>query len=319
MIRPLPAASAALALLMLASLTVGAAHVDLRRAASDPMAMRVLMESRLPRTLAVALTGASLSVAGLLIQALVRNRFVGPDTTGTAEGAALGLLAITLAAPAAPVWVKMIAASLTALAATALFLAIIRRLPAREVMLVPIAGLVLSGVVGAGVSFVAWQADLMQQIGVWLGSGEFSGIIAGRYELLWLAGGSAVLAWFAADRFAILSLGDGVAAGLGLNAAAVMRLGVVVVSVVTAMVVVTVGMVPFLGLVVPNIAARIMGDNLRASLPVVAVGGAALLMGCDLAARLLVAPYELPVGMILGIVGAGLFLTLLYRPQAYRA
>lgn len=312
---PLALALAALVPLMLVSLGVGAADVDLLSAASDPRAALVLMQSRLPRTLAVVLAGASLALAGVVVQALVRNRFVGPDTTGTAEGAALGLLAVTLLAPGAPIWAGMLAASVTALAATALLLAIIRRLPAREVMLVPITGLVLSGILGAAVSFAAWQADLIQQMGVWLGSGEFSGVIAGRYELLWIAGAAAVLAWFSADRFAILALGDDVATGLGLDTGAVMRLGLLVVSLVTATVVATVGMVPFVGLIVPNITARIMGDNLRASLPVVAAGGAALLLACDLAARLLVRPYELPVGLILGVVGSAVFLGLLHgRP-----
>ena len=311
--RPLPALLMALVALMLTSLTVGAAHVDLRDIFRDSRAMLVLLESRLPRTLAVALTGAALSVAGVLIQALVRNRFVGPDTVGTAEGAALGLLAITILAPASPLWVRMIVASLAAMATTWLFLGVIRRLPVREVMLIPIAGLVLSGVLGSVVTFVGWQTDLMQYVGTWLLSGEFSGVIAGRYELLWVAAGAAGLAWFAADRFAILGLGDQVATGLGLSTASVMRLGLAVVSVVTAMVVTTVGMIPFVGLVVPNLVSRIMGDNLRASLPVVALSGAVLVMACDLAGRLVIYPYEVPAGLILGILGAVLFLWLLHR------
>lgn len=311
--RLLPALLMALVALMLASLTVGAAHVDLRDIFRDSRAMLVLLESRLPRTLAVALTGAALSVAGVLIQALVRNRFVGPDTVGTAEGAALGLLAITILAPASPLWVRMIVASLAAMATTWLFLGVIRRLPVREVMLIPIAGLVLSGVLGSVVTFVGWQTDLMQYVGTWLLSGEFSGVIAGRYELLWVAAGAAGLAWFAADRFAILSLGDQVATGLGLSTASVMRLGLAVVSVVTAMVVTTVGMIPFVGLVVPNLVSRIMGDNLRASLPVVALSGAVLVMACDLTGRLVIDPYEVPAGLILGILGAVLFLWLLHR------
>lgn len=314
--RLLPALASALVLLMLASLTVGAAQVDLRDAFRDPRTMLVLMESRLPRTLAVALTGAALSVAGVLIQALVRNRFVGPDTSGTAEGAALGLLAVTILAPQSALWLRMLAASVTAMAVTALFVTIIRRLPPREVMLVPIAGLVLSGVIGSVVTFIAWQYDLMQYVGSWLYSGEFSGVIAGRYELLWIAALAAGLAWLSADRFAILGLGDQVATGLGLSVAAVMRLGLVVVSVVTAMVVTTVGMIPFVGLVVPNLVARIMGDDLRASLPVVAVAGAVLVLACDLLGRLVLYPYELPAGLILGILGAALFLWLLHRRPA---
>lgn len=313
----LAAAGGALLLLMVASLLTGVARVDLLSAWRDPYAMLVLMESRLPRTLAVLLTGAALSVAGVVIQSLVRNRFVGPDTSGTAEGAALGLLAITILMPDSPIWLRMIAASVSAMATTALFLAMIRRLPVREVMLVPIAGLVLSGVLGSVVIFVGWQTDLMQYVGTWLMTGEFSGVIAGRYELLWIAGGAAILAWFAADRLAILGLGDEVATGLGLSTATVMRLGLTVVAVVTAMVVTTVGMIPFVGLVVPNLVARVMGDNLRASLPVVAFSGALLLLACDLIARLAVYPFELPVGLILGMLGGGIFLWLLHHRPAH--
>ena len=249
----------------------------------------------------------------MLFRSLVRNRFVEPGTTGTGEAAALGLLAVTLLAPGAALWVKMLAASAGGLLGTAVFLWMIRRLPPQEVLMVPLAGLVWSGVLGALVLHIGWQTDLLQLVGIWLMTGEFSGVIAGRYELLWIAGGAATLALFAADRFAILGLGEGVARGLGLNPVAVMRLGLVVVAVVTALVMATVGMVPFVGLVVPNIVSRIMGDNLRASLPVTALGGAALLLACDILGRLVIFPYEIPVGSILGVIGAGLFLYLLWR------
>ncbi|MBD9526581.1 ABC transporter permease [Paracoccus sp. PAR01] len=315
--RLLPAAMLVLAGLSVASLTIGAASVSILEATRDPWAALVLMESRLPRTLAVILTGAALAVAGVVLQALVRNRFVGPETTGTAESATLGLLAVTILFPASPLWVKMVAASLAAMLGTALFVAVIRRLPVREVMLVPIAGLVLSGVIGAIATFIGWQTDLLQYVNGWLMSGEFSGVLAGRYELLWVAAVAAGLAWFAADRFAILGLGDSVATGLGLSPGAVMRLGLAVVAVVTAMVITTVGLIPFVGLVVPNIVARIMGDNLRASIPVVAVFGAVLLLTCDLIGRLIRFPYEIPVGTILGVVGAAIFLWLLYRRPAH--
>ncbi|MDT1063169.1 iron chelate uptake ABC transporter family permease subunit [Paracoccus sp. CPCC 101403] len=315
--RLVPAGLAVLALLACASLTVGAASVSILDATRDPRAALILMESRLPRTLAVILTGAALAVAGVVLQALVRNRFVGPETTGTAESAALGLLAVSVWAPASPIWAKMVAASLAAMAGTALFVAVIRRIPVREVMLVPIAGLVLSGVIGSVATFVGWQTDLLQYVNAWLMAGEFSGVLAGRYELLWVAAAAAGLAWFAADRFAILGLGEGVATGLGLSPGGVMRLGLAVVAVVTAMVVTTVGMIPFVGLVVPNIVARVMGDNLRASIPAVAVLGAVLLLACDLLGRLVRFPYEIPVGTILGVVGAMIFLWLLYRRPAH--
>jgi iron complex transport system permease protein len=128
-----------------------------------------------------------------------------------------------------------------------------------------------------------------------------------------MAGAAATLAWYAADRFSILGLGVDTVKGLGLNPDAIMRLGLVVVSVVTALVIVTVGMIPFVGLVVPNIVARRMGDNLRATLPITAASGACLVLACDIVARLVSFPYEVPVGLILGGVGALIFLWLLYR------
>ena len=298
--------------LILLALLVPLALASLLLGVAD-LGAQVFALSRLPRTLAVLLTGAALAIAGVVMQQLVRNRFVEPGTTGTAEGAALGLLAITLWAPGAALWLKMVVASLSAMAATALFLRLIRNLPPREVLLVPLVGIVFSGVLGALVTFIGWQTDLLQMIGIWLMTGEFSGVIAGRYELLWIAGGAAALAWAAADRFAILSLGREAAIGLGLSPDAVMRLGLVVVSVTMALVIVTVGMIPFVGLVVPNIVSRLLGDNLRATLPVTALAGAALVLACDILARLIRYPYELPVGTVLGVLGSGLFLWLLHR------
>lgn len=305
-LRPVLILALLLVPLVGASLLIGVADL------SDDTAL-LLTVSRLPRTLAVMLTGAALAVAGVVMQQLVRNRFVEPGTTGTGEAAALGLLTVTLLFPQSALWVKMLAASLGGIAGTALFLLMIRRLPPQEVLLVPLAGLVWSGVLGAMVLHIGWQTDLLQLVGIWLMTGEFSGVIAGRYELLWIAGGAAVLALVAADRFAILGLGDGVARGLGLRPEVVMRLGMVVVAVVTAMVMATVGLVPFVGLVVPNIVSRLMGDNLRASLPVTALGGAALLLACDILGRLVIFPYEVPVGSVLGVLGAALFLWLLWR------
>lgn len=295
--------------LSLVSLLTGVSRLEL----GDPHSLLILTESRLPRTLAVILTGAALAISGVVMQQLVRNRFIEPGMAGTSESAALGLLAVTLLAPGAPIWAKMLAASLSALAGTLMFLRLIRDLPPREVLLVPLVGMVFAGVLGAVVTFIGWQTDLLQLIAIWLMTGEFSGVIAGRYELLWIAGGAAALAWMAADRFAILGLGHEAATGLGLNPAAVTRLGLFVVSVVTALVIVTVGMVPFVGLVVPNIVSRVMGDNLRATLPVIAGSGAVLVLACDILGRLLRYPYEVPVGTVLGVVGSALFLWLLYR------
>lgn len=308
---------AALLILSMVSVAIGAATLDLTMLGADPEVLRLLTISRLPRTLAALLTGAAMAVAGVIMQLLVRNRFVEPGTTGTTEAAMLGLLIVTLAAPAMPILGKMAVASAAALLGMGGFLLLIRRLPPAQPLLVPLVGLIYSGIIGAGTTFIAYQWDLMQYLGVWM-SGEFSGILAGRYELLWLAGAMAIIAYLAADLFTIAGLGRNTSVSLGLRYGHVMALGMVTVSMVTALVVVTVGMVPFVGLVVPNIVARIMGDNLRASLPVVAGMGAGLVLLSDIIGRIVRFPYEIPAGTIFGIVGAAIFLWLLLGPPPQR-
>lgn len=305
------AAGAALLALAAASLLVGVGDMDASRLLTDPQARLLLLASRLPRTLAALLAGAGLAIAGLVMQTLARNRFVEPMTAGTGQAAALGVLAVTLLWPSASLTVKTLAASAAALLGTAGFLAAARRLPPTEPFLVALFGLVYGGVLGAAMTFVAWQTDLLQYVEIWI-HGEFSGVLRGRYELLWIAGAMVALAWWVADRLTVLSLGRDVSLGLGLDYAAMMRLGLVIVSVVAALTVVVVGMIPFVGLVVPNVVSRFKGDDVRAALPWTAFGGAALTLACDVLGRLMRYPYEIPVGTILGVVGAGLFLWLLF-------
>src|SRR5690606_9745465 len=115
----------------------------------DSRAMEVLLISRIPRTFALILAGASMAIAGLVMQMVVRNRFVEPSTTGTTESAALGFLVVTLLAPGWPLMAKMAVSAIFALAGTALFLRILRAVPLRDVLLVPLVGVMLGGIVGA--------------------------------------------------------------------------------------------------------------------------------------------------------------------------
>ncbi|MFG6519046.1 MULTISPECIES: ABC transporter permease [unclassified Sulfitobacter] len=305
-----------LVILSVASLFVGV--IDLSWAAlwSDPAALELLVVSRAPRTIAVVISGGALAVSGAIMQMLVRNRFVEPMTAGTGQGAALGILLVTLFAPGASIFVKMVLASLTALAAGAGFLAIVQRLPPTQPLLVALVGLIYGGILGAAVTFIAYQADLLQYVEIWM-NGEFSGVLQGRYELLWLVALVAALTYLAADQFAIIGMGRTASINLGLNYGQTMVLGLLAISIVTALTVVTVGLIPFVGLVVPNIVARLAGDNLRRSLPLTAMTGAGLVLLCDILGRLIRYPYEIPVGTVFGVVGALLFLWLLHGPKRH--
>lgn len=272
----------------------------------------VLVKSRIPRMLALVLSGAAMAIAGLLMQIVIRNRFIEPSNAGTMESAGLGLLVMALVAPAAPVMVKMAVGAAFALAGTALFLAILRRVPLRDPMLVPLIGILLSGVIYAGTAFLAYRFDVLQSLLAWT-QGDLSGVLRGRYELLWLGAAVAALAWVAADRFTVAGLGRDMASSLGLAHGRVVALGLTIVALVTAVVVVSVGRIPFLGLIVPNIVSLALGDNMRRAVPWVAVSGAGLVLVCDILGRVIRAPYEIPVGTVMGLIGSAVFLVLIIR------
>lgn len=256
-----------------------------------------------------------MAVAGMIMQMLARNRFVEPSTVGTVESATLGTLLVILIAPQAPVAVKMLVASGCALAGTALFLRILSAIPLRSILMVPLVGIMLGGVIGAITTFFAYRFDLLQSIGAWT-TGDFSIVLRGRYELLWIVGGLTAIAYVAADRFTVAGLGQEFTTNLGLNHRRVVSLGLVIVAVVTAAVVVTVGVVPFLGLIVPNVVSMLMGDNMRRSLPWVALLGAGFVLICDILGRLVIHPYEIPIGTVMGVIGAVFFLYMLLRRNA---
>ena len=272
----------------------------------------LLRQSRLPRTAAVLLAGSALAMAGLLMQLLTQNRFVEPSTVGTTESAALGLLLITIFAPASPIFVKMAVACVAAIAGTALFIFTIGRLRHRKGFIVPLVGIMIGTVIGAISTFIALDVDLIQSLNAWK-LGSFAGTIVGRWELLMLVAVMLVISYFVADRFTLLGLGKSYAINAGINFKRTETLGLVIVAITAAIVVTVIGSLPFLGLVVPNIVSLYFGDNARRSLPWVMILGAGFTLVCDLAGRLLRYPFEIPVGTVVGVVGGAIFLVILLR------
>ncbi|MBT2249502.1 ABC transporter permease [Arthrobacter sp. BHU FT2] len=310
-------AAAAVAVLALAagSMFVGVSDVSFPALlAGDAGTVDIFWISRVPRTLAVLLAGMAVAVAGLIMQLMARNRFVEPSTVGTVESATLGILVVTVLAPGAPVLAKMLVASAFALLGTALFLAILRRLPARNTLLIPLVGIMLGGIIAAVTTFFAYRYDLLQTLSNWM-IGDFSGVLRGRYELLWIVAALMLVGLLAADRFTVAGMGQDFTTNLGLNYARTMRLGLLIVSLISAVVVTTVGAVPFLGLVVPNIVSLVFGDNLRRAVPWTALFGAAFVLICDIIGRTIRYPYEVPVGMVMSVLGAILFLVLILRKR----
>ncbi|MCC3268124.1 ABC transporter permease [Arthrobacter gengyunqii] len=305
--------------LAVVSMFVGVSDVSLPGLLSgDEHAWDIFWISRVPRTLSIILAGMALSVAGLIMQLMARNKFVEPSTVGTVESASLGILVVTVFLPGASLFLKMSTATVFAMAGTALFLLVLRRIPLRNTLIVPLVGIMLGGVIAAVTTFFAYRFDLLQTLNSWM-VGDFSGVLRGRYELLWIVGALTLIGYLAADRFTVAGMGQEFTTNLGLNYNRVMTLGLIIVSLISAVVVVSVGSVPFLGLIVPNLVSLMIGDNVRRAIPWVAIFGAGFVLACDIIGRTIRYPYEIPVGVIVSAIGSALFLYLLLRKRSARA
>ena len=293
--------------LVLASLFVGQYDIF---GAEDGAQMFAI--TRIPRTIALVLAGAAMAMCGLVMQMITQNRFVEPTTTGTTEWAGLGLLFVMIVAPDSPLVVKMIVAVITAFIGTSIFFAFLQRITLRSSVIVPIVGIMLGAVVGAVSTFIALQTDMLQSLGIWF-AGSFTGIIQGKFEPLLVVIIVVVAVFVSADRFTAAGLGEEFSTNLGLNYRAVVLLGTGLIAIATGVVTVVVGNLPFLGLIVPNIVSMFRGDDLRSNLPWVALTGIALVTVCDLLGRTIIAPFEIPVSLILALVGAVVFVALIAR------
>ncbi len=270
--------------------------------------------TRIPRTIALVLAGAAMAMCGLVMQLLTQNRFVEPTTTGTTEWAGLGLLTMMIVFPNPPLMVRMVGAVAFAFVGTMVFFVFLRRVTLRSSLIVPIIGIMLGAVISSISTFVALQTNMLQNLGVWF-AGSFIGVSVGRYEVLWLVLVVVVAIFVVADRLTVAGLGEDIATNVGLDYNRIILMGTGLIAVATGIVTVVVGNLPFLGLIVPNIVSMIRGDDLRSNLPWVALLGIAIVTVCDIISRTIIMPFEVPVSLILGVVGAAVFIALLLHQR----
>ncbi|UNH27585.1 iron chelate uptake ABC transporter family permease subunit [Moellerella wisconsensis] len=305
-----------LLILALISLFIGAGDVSPVDLFTDPEMQDIFFISRIPRTVSLILAGSAMSVAGLIMQLLTQNRFVEPSLAGTTQSASLGLLLVMVLFPAASIMTKMVVASLFALMGTMLFMLLLRRVILKSALIIPLVGIMLGAVISALTLFTAFYFDLLQSLGAWM-SGDFSSILQGRYELLWLVGLLTLIACWIADSFTVAGMGREFAINVGLNYRKVMTIGLSIIALISGVVVVVVGALPFLGLIVPNLISLVMGDNIRKTLPWICLAGGGLVLLCDIIGRLVRYPFEIPASVILGALGAVIFLFLLLKQQRH--
>lgn len=276
----------------------------------------IFLISRVPRLIAIILAGAGMSIAGLIMQQLSRNKFVSPTTAGTLDATRLGILVSMLLFANASTLEKMIVAFAFALGGTLLFMQILDRIKFKDAIFIPLVGLMFGNILSSLTTFFAYRADVIQNMSAWL-QGDFSMIMQGRFELLYISIPVLILAYVYANKFTVAGMGEDFSKNLGLSYRKVVNLGLILVALITTTVVLTVGMIPFLGLIIPNIVSIFQGDHLKKTLPHTALLGAIFLLVCDILGRVLIYPYEISISLMVGVIGSGIFLYMLFRRKAY--
>ncbi|WP_050613744.1 ABC transporter permease [Bacillus testis] len=276
----------------------------------------ILLISRLPRLVSIIVAGMSMSLAGLIMQQLTRNKFVSPTTAGTMDSARLGIMVSMLLFSSASQMEKMLIAFAFALAGTLIFMKILDKIKFKDAVFIPLVGLMFGNIVSSITTFFAYKNNLIQNMSAWL-QGDFSGIMTGKYEMIYISIPLMVLAYLFANKFTVAGMGEDFALNLGLKYKQVVNTGLILVAMITAVVILTVGTIPFLGLIIPNIVSIYKGDHLKNNLPHTALLGAVFILVCDVLGRLVIFPYEIPIGMTVGVIGSAIFAYLLLRRRAY--
>ena len=296
--------------LSVASLFVGVGNMTPQQLFSgDAKALELFFTSRIPRLFAILLAGAGLSIAGLVMQQISQNRFAAPSTTGTIECAMLGyVMSVVFFGNGEQRWLVFGVSVL----GTLMFVQCIQRIQFKSVVFVPLVGIIFGNVVDAVTTFIAYKYDALQSLSAW-SVANFANILRGDFELLYIAVPVALLSYLFAARISAVGIGKDFAVNLGLNYKQVVTLGVLLVSIMSASVVMIVGQLPFLGLIVPNLVSYFYGDNLKRNIPLTAMYGAFLVLACDLVSRVIIFPHEMPISIVISILGGVVFIAMLLR------
>ena len=303
-----------LVVLSFVSLFAGVIDMDMSMLAKgDAEHWEIFLISRLPRLLAILCTGVGMSTAGLIMQQLCMNKFVSPTTGATISSAQFGILLALVFMPGSTLWGRALFAFAAAILGTWIFVLFIQRIQFKDVVMVPLVGIMFGNVIGGITSYLAYKYEMTQALSSWL-VGHFSLVLRGRYEIVYLVVPLVILAFLFANHFNIVGMGKDFSKNLGVPYNLVLFMGITIAAMITASVVVVVGAISYIGLIVPNIVAMFKGDKIRGTLVDTALFGAIFVLICDMIGRVVIWPYELPIELIIGILGSLLFIgLLLYR------
>lgn len=302
-----------LIILSIISLFVGVTNISVNDILSFNIdKIQILLISRLPRLIAIIVAGVGLSISGLIMQQISKNKFVSPTTAATADFAKLGILFCIMIIPGATIMQKMIISFIFAGLGTILFMKMIKAIKIKNIIFIPLIGMMLGKIIGSITTFFAYKYDLVQNISSWM-EGDMSLIMKGSYELLYLSVPMVIIAFLYANKFTIVGMGEDFAINLGVNYNFVVNVGLAIVSLICAVTIITVGNIPFLGLIIPNIVSLYSGDNLKKTLYHTALLGPIFLLACDILGRFIIFPFEMSISLTVGVIGSIIFLYMIVR------
>ena len=301
-----------LVILSIASLFVGVIDISINDTlAGDLHKLEILFISRLPRLLAILCTGIGMSVAGLIMQQLVRNKFVSPTTGATISSAQFGILMALLFLPSSTLIGRAAFSFLFAILGTWVFVWFTQRIKFKDIIMVPLIGIMFNTVIRGITSFFAFKYGMNQSISTWM-TGSFSLVIKGRYEIVYLVLPLVIIAFIFANYFNIVGMGKDFSKNLGVPYELVLFVGLTITAMITASIIVIVGSISYIGLIVPNIVTMFKGDKLRGTLIDTALFGGIFVLISDVIGRIVIAPYELPIELVIGVIGSILFIVLIF-------
>ena len=302
-----------LIILSIISLFVGVTNISVNDILSFNIdKIQILLISRLPRLIAIIVAGVGLSISGLIMQQISKNKFVSPTTAATADFAKLGILFCIMIIPGATIMQKMIISFIFAGLGTILFMKMIKAIKIKNIIFIPLIGMMLGKIIGSITTFFAYKYDLVQNISSWM-EGDMSLTMKGSYELLYLSVPMVIIAFLYANKFTIVGMGEDFAINLGVNYNFVVNVGLAIVSLICAVTIITVGNIPFLGLIIPNIVSLYSGDNLKKTLYHTALLGPIFLLACDILGRFIIFPFEMSISLTVGVIGSIIFLYMIIR------
>lgn len=273
--------------------------------------IHIVLISRLPRLIAILLTGMGMSIAGMIMQQLCMNKFVSPTTGSTIASAQFGILISLI------FWRNMVLVGKTlisfifAMAGTYIFIYFMQKMKYKDKVLIPLVGIMFGNILAGLTGFLAYKYDLSQAVNSWL-VGDFSLILKGKYEIVYITFPLIVIAFLYANYFNIAGMGENFSKNLGVNYNFILIFGISIAAMITSSIVVVVGSVPYIGLIIPNIVSIIQGDKLQNNLLNTSLMGALFVLVCDLLGRVINPPYEIPIQLTIGIIGSVIFIGMMY-------